>query len=104
MHRRHLSEHELSEVVARVAAMEAAGEIQPWSQQDAPSCLMPELPPRGTIVSRRALPELGATEMQLSNGMRVRLITIIAVSTAGFMVCLVCQSSAPSLPQQWVCW
>lgn len=52
--------------------MEAAGEIGAWSQQDAPACLMPKLPARGSIVSRRPLPELGATEMELSNGMRVR--------------------------------
>ena len=70
-HRRLLSEKELSEVVARVAAQEAAGEIEPWRQQDTPACLLPELPTPGSIVSRRALPALGATELTLSNGMRV---------------------------------
>ena len=59
-------------MVARVAAMEAAGEILPWSQQDAPASLMAELPPPGTIVQRKELKALGATELLLSNGMRVR--------------------------------
>ena len=70
---RHLSEKELTEVVERVAKKEAAGEIEPWSQEEVPTCLLPEMPTPGSIVSRRALPELGATELILSNGMRVCL-------------------------------
>lgn len=70
-HRSHETEAQLAEVVACVAAAEAAGSIQPWPYEDAPVELVGELPPPGQITSRIELPELEATELVLSNGMRV---------------------------------
>ena len=71
--RRSVSEQELQEVVSRVGAQEAADDIPQWSQADAPASVLPpdQLPEPGRVVSRRELPALGATELVLSNGMRV---------------------------------
>ena len=71
--RRSVSEHELQEVVSRVCAQEAEDDIPQWTQADAPASVLPpdQLPKPGRIVSRRELPVLGATELVLSNGMRV---------------------------------
>ena len=72
--RRNVSEQELQEVVSRVCAQEAEDDIPQWSQADAPASVLPpdQLPKPGRVVSRRELPTLGATELVLSNGMRVR--------------------------------
>jgi len=71
--RRSVSEHELQEVVARVCAQEVEDDIPQWTQADAPASVLPpdQLPKPGRVVSRRELPVLGATELVLSNGMRV---------------------------------
>ena len=62
----------LAALVAEVDATEAAGSVGPWPFEDAPASLLEELPMRGAVASRTDLPELGATELVLSNGMKAR--------------------------------
>jgi hypothetical protein len=57
--------------VARVDAAEATGSIQRWSQEDAPEDLLVTAPEAGQIVDRKHFPVLDATELTLSNGMRI---------------------------------
>ena len=61
-------------MVSRVQADEAEDRILQWTQADAPASVLPpdQLPKPGSVVSRRELSALGATELVLSNGMRVR--------------------------------
>lgn len=65
------NEAELEAVLRGVDDAESAGELGPWPFEDAPAHLIEKLPPPGTIVSRVRLPEIGATELVLSNGMKV---------------------------------
>jgi hypothetical protein len=51
-----------------------------FDTQDAAVELVPELPPPGQITSRSELPEIGATELVLSNGMRVTVLNLTPVS------------------------
>lgn len=62
----------LAATMAEVDAAEAAGAVGPWPYDDAPARLLEEPPPAGTITSRTDLPDLGATELVLSNGMKAR--------------------------------
>ena len=70
------NEAALAAAVAEVDAAEAAGAVGPWPYDDAPARLLEEPPPAGTITSRTDLPDLGATELVLSNGMKARLLAL----------------------------
>mmetsp|Transcript_12208 Transcript_12208/g.26250 ORF Transcript_12208/g.26250 Transcript_12208/m.26250 type:complete len:1102 (+) Transcript_12208:74-3379(+) len=72
-HKRHCTDEEVRAVVDKVVALEAQGGIPPWEEGEVPDCLLPEarLPPPGAVVSERTYSVLGATELMLSNGMRV---------------------------------
>jgi hypothetical protein len=59
------------QVIASVDAAEASGSISEWSHVDLPEALLQSEPQRGGIVSEVALEALGATELTLSNSMRV---------------------------------
>ena len=57
-----------------MAELEARGGIEPWAGLDAELSIIPKglhIEP-GSIQSRCACPHVGATELTLSNGMRVR--------------------------------
>lgn len=60
-------------MVRRVDRAEAQGEIGPWEQIDAETAIIPvgKEPLPGQIVARRQWPAIGATELTLSNGMKV---------------------------------
>lgn len=68
---RSVSTDELQKVIDAVQQQEAAGEIEPLPEDDAPSSILENDPVPGQIVGRREYPILGATELKLSNGMRV---------------------------------
>ncbi|KAK9797738.1 hypothetical protein WJX73_003633 [Symbiochloris irregularis] len=67
------SEDTLRKVVAKVQALERRGEIGEWEQVDDLDSLLPEdyEPQPGEITSVKKWPKMGATELLLSNGMRV---------------------------------
>jgi len=54
-----------------VDAQEAAGAIEPLPEDDTPTSILQADPEPGEIVDRKEYPVLGATELTLSNGMRV---------------------------------
>lgn len=71
---RSVSEDALREVVARVQELEETGAIAPWEEQDAVDSVLPPgyaVAP-GSVVSSREWPNIGAKELRLSNGMKVR--------------------------------
>ena len=74
---RGVSEEELAAVVARVDAAEREGTLERWAQEDAPTAVIPEghEPQPGAIEARRHWPELDATMLLLSNGMKVGATT-----------------------------
>lgn len=67
------SEDTLRRVVAKVQGMEQRGEIGEWEQVADLDSLLPEdyEPEPGQITERKQWPKMGATELRLSNGMRV---------------------------------
>lgn len=82
--------------VSRVDAAERSGSIQRWSQEDAPEDLLAATPEPGHIVDRRHFPVLDATELTLSNGMRICYKTSKALEDQVLLhVC----SLSPCLPQ-----
>eukprot|EP00798_Chlamydomonas_sp_ICE-L_P000547 gene547-1962_t len=70
-HRQHCTDEDVRAVVERVAQAEAKGLIEPWNDGDVPEHLMTEEPLPGAIVSERTFKQLNATELTLTNGMRV---------------------------------
>eukprot|EP00897_Mesotaenium_endlicherianum_P008456 jgi/Mesen1/7639/ME000004S07907 len=62
---------DLRRVAARVAALEASGGIAKWQEEDVPEDLVAVPPTVGEVVASTEYPKLGATELVLSNGMRV---------------------------------
>ena len=67
----------MQEVVERIAELEAQGAIEPWAGLDAELSIIPkglQIQP-GSISKRDACSGVGATELTLSNGMRVGLLT-----------------------------
>jgi len=68
---RSVSTDELQRVIAEVQQQEAAGAIEPLAEDDTPTRILETDPEPGQIVARREYPVLGATELKLSNGMRV---------------------------------
>lgn len=69
---RSVSTDELQRVIDEVEQREAAGSIEPLSEDEAPTQILESQPEPGSVVSRKEYPVLGAVELQLSNGMRVR--------------------------------
>lgn len=70
---RAIREQRIQEVVAAVEALERHGAIEPWDDAAGILDILPEdeLPPKGTISSRRELAHVGACELTLGNGMKV---------------------------------
>lgn len=58
----------------RVGEREAAGDISPLEETALPGAVLEavDLPPPGSITERRRHERFGATELVLSNGMRVQ--------------------------------
>eukprot|EP00892_Ulva_mutabilis_P009176 jgi/Ulvmu1/6630/UM003_0268.1 len=72
-HRAGITEEQLLQVLERVDAAEAAGEIEAWADEVPPEKLLEEEPPAGTVTDSATFEALGARELLLSNGMRVTL-------------------------------
>lgn len=70
---RTVKEAALKAVVERVSAMEQQGLIEPWAGSDEQNSIVPQglEVTAGQITSRKEYPSMDATELQLSNGMRV---------------------------------
>lgn len=58
-------------VIGRVEALEAGGGIGPWTEDDIPENIVAVPPVPGTVEASKEYEEMGATELLLSNGMRV---------------------------------
>ena len=69
-----MSNAELQTVIDEVQRQEAAGNIDPLPEDDTPTSILEAEPEAGQIVSRKDYPVLGATELTLSNGMKVWLV------------------------------
>lgn len=59
------------QVLARVDAAEAAGTVEPWTDEVPPEKLLDTEPEPGTVAVDESFPNLGGRELRLSNGMRV---------------------------------
>ncbi|DBA85638.1 TPA: hypothetical protein ACH3X1_005214 [Trebouxia sp. C0004] len=70
-HNRSVSTDELQRVIDAVQQQEAAGAIEPLPEDDTPTRIFETNPQPGQIVDRKEYPVFGATELKLSNGMRV---------------------------------
>ncbi len=72
---RSCSEEQLQAAMAEVNKAEDEASIGPWSIPDAPEQLIApnNLPQSGSVTSRLRYSGLDATELILSNGMRVRV-------------------------------
>ena len=68
---RSASVEELRAAVITVDNLESHGDIDPFPADEGPDSILPQLPEPGAITSRTEWPEIGAKELQLSNGMRV---------------------------------
>ena len=66
-----VSKAELQTVIDEVEQQEAGGSIEPLPEDDTPTSILEAEPQAGQIESRKEYPVLGATELTLSNGMRV---------------------------------
>eukprot|EP00250_Pteridium_aquilinum_P015299 c22507_g1_i1 orf=556-3573(+) len=62
---------DLKAIVSRVQALEDAGLISQWDEEQIPEEIVENKPIPGSIVSQSTFPEFGSTEVCLSNGMRV---------------------------------
>lgn len=70
-HKRSVSTDELQRVIEEVDQEEASGSIEPLPEEDTPTSILASEPEAGQVVSRREYPVFGATELMLSNGMRI---------------------------------
>ncbi|XP_020597677.1 zinc protease PQQL-like isoform X2 [Phalaenopsis equestris] len=61
----------LKAVVSKVKALEDEKRIPPWEDEHVPEEIVLEKPSPGRIIEKSAFPDIGATELLLSNGMRV---------------------------------
>ena len=68
---RSVSTDELQRVLDDVQQQEAAGDIDSLPEDDTPTSILESEPEAGQIVSRKEYPVLGATELTLTNGMKV---------------------------------
>ncbi len=74
---RSVSTDELQRVIAEVQQQEAAGAIEPLPEDDTPTRILETDPQPGQIVVRKEYPVFGATELKLSNGMRVSQVLLL---------------------------
>ena len=74
--RRSVSTDELQRVIAEVQQQEAAGAIEPLPEDDTPTRILETDPQPGQIMDRKEYPVFGATELKLSNGMRVSQVLL----------------------------
>ena len=74
--RRSVSTDELQRVIAEVQQQEAAGAIEPLPEDDTPTRILETDPQPGQIMDRKEHPVFGATELKLSNGMRVSQVLL----------------------------
>lgn len=64
-------QEKLKAIVANVREMEIQGDIAPWNEDNLPEVIVKDLPTPGVISETKECPEFEATEITLSNGMRV---------------------------------
>lgn len=64
------TERDLKAILAKVQAHEG-GDIAPWDEEHTPDSIVDKLPIPGEVVQSKEFPDIGATELILSNGMRV---------------------------------
>uniref|UniRef100_A0A453EX77 Zinc protease pqqL n=1 Tax=Aegilops tauschii subsp. strangulata TaxID=200361 RepID=A0A453EX77_AEGTS len=69
--RAHASLEDLKAVVLKVNTLEEKRSIPPWEEEQIPEEIVSQSPVPGIIVDKVEHPGIGATEMILSNGMRV---------------------------------
>lgn len=62
---------EVKGIVSKVQALEESGNIPPWDEEHIPDEIVASKPDPGEIVSQSDFTEYGATELVLSNGMRI---------------------------------
>ncbi|KAH9303201.1 hypothetical protein KI387_014784, partial [Taxus chinensis] len=62
---------EVKATVSRVQIVEDTGNIPPWEEEHIPDEIVTRKPEPGDIVSKTEFSEFGATELVLSNGMRI---------------------------------
>ncbi|XP_024516679.1 zinc protease PQQL-like [Selaginella moellendorffii] len=62
---------DLKNVIAKVQALEDEGSIPPWNEEDVPEEVVENKPEPGVILETTVYEEFGATELVLSNGLRV---------------------------------
>ena len=74
---RSVSTDELQRVIAEVQQQEAAGAIEPLPEDDTPTRILETDPQPGQILDRKEYPVFGATELKLSNGMRVSQVLLL---------------------------
>ncbi|KAG0557873.1 hypothetical protein KC19_11G163400 [Ceratodon purpureus] len=64
------TERDLKAIVAKVQALEG-GDIASWDEEHIPDSIVDKLPTPGVVVQSKEFSDIGATELILSNGMRV---------------------------------
>ncbi|RLM93624.1 putative zinc protease PqqL [Panicum miliaceum] len=69
--RAHASLEDLKAVVLKVNSLEEEKSIPPWDEEKIPEEIVAEAPEPGSIIDEVEHPGIGATEMILSNGMRI---------------------------------
>ncbi|KAH7414951.1 hypothetical protein KP509_14G020500 [Ceratopteris richardii] len=69
--RARVTPEDLKAIVSKVQSLEEAKLIPPWDEEQIPEEIVDNKPTAGHIVSQSDFPEFGATELLLSNGMRI---------------------------------
>ncbi|OEL21818.1 Zinc protease PQQL-like [Dichanthelium oligosanthes] len=69
--RAHASLEDLKAVVLKINSLEEEKSIPPWDEEQIPEEIVAEAPEPGSIIDKVEHPGIGATEMTLSNGMRI---------------------------------
>ncbi|KAG6556881.1 hypothetical protein Mapa_001461 [Marchantia paleacea] len=69
--RARVTQEDLKAVLYRVEALESRRDIPPWDEELIPDEIVEKIPAAGSIVTSTEFPEFSATELILSNGMRV---------------------------------
>lgn len=69
--RAHASLEDLRAVVLKVNSLEEEKSIPPWDEEQIPEEIVAQAPEPGSIIDKVEHPGIGATEMILSNGMRI---------------------------------
>ncbi|BBN04021.1 zinc protease [Marchantia polymorpha subsp. ruderalis] len=69
--RARVTQEDLKAVLYKVEALESRRDIPPWDEELIPDDIVEKIPAAGSIVTSTEFPEFSATELILSNGMRV---------------------------------